>query len=63
MAEERIHPKEPDYVACEVCLEEIPGSVSASHEADEYAKHYCGIECYTMWKEERALDDTKEQNK
>ena len=46
-------PKEPDNVACEVCLTEIPESVSISHEANEYAQHFCGIECYSVWKEKQ----------
>lgn len=58
---DKIHPQEPVYLACKVCLEEIPISVSASHEADEYTQHYCGIECYTLWKSEQdqSLDNTE----
>ena len=48
---EKPFPKEPENVACEVCLEEIPKSAAASHEADQYAQHFCGIECYSQWKE------------
>jgi len=60
---EKIFPQEPVYVACKVCLEEIPKSVSASHEANEYAQHFCGIECYTIWKEEQepVTDQTNKQ--
>ncbi|KPJ91048.1 MAG: hypothetical protein AMJ53_12445 [Gammaproteobacteria bacterium SG8_11] len=46
-------PKEPDYVACQVCLDEIPQSVAISHEANEYTQHFCGIECYSLWKEKQ----------
>jgi hypothetical protein len=46
-------PKEPDSVACQVCLDEIPPSVAISHEADEYTQHFCGIECYSVWKEKQ----------
>ena len=42
-------PKEPDTVACQVCLKEIPESVAMSSEAAEYTQHYCGIECYRQW--------------
>jgi hypothetical protein len=48
-------PKEPDNVACQVCLEEIPLSVAISHEADQYTQHFCGIECYSLWKEKKEL--------
>jgi hypothetical protein len=53
----KIIPKEPESVACKVCLEEIPQSVSKSHEANEYAQHFCGIECYTLWKKEQEQAD------
>ena len=43
-------PVEPEYLTCQICLEEIPESVSKSQEADEYAQHFCGIECYSLWK-------------
>ena len=45
-------PTEPENLACEICLEEIPESVANSHEADEYTQHFCGIECYSIWKSE-----------
>ena len=45
-------PIEPDNIACHVCLTEIPKSVSYSQEADEYTQHFCGIECYSIWKQQ-----------
>jgi hypothetical protein len=45
-------PKEPEYVACEVCLAQIPKSASISVEADQYAQYFCGIECYAQWKQQ-----------
>jgi hypothetical protein len=45
-------PTEPGYVACEVCLAEIPESVAMSSEGDEYTQHFCGIDCYNRWREE-----------
>lgn len=46
---ERIAPVEPKNLTCIVCLTEIPESVAASSEADEYAQHFCGIDCYAKW--------------
>ena len=43
-------PIEPEYLACQICLEEIPESAGNNHEADEYTQHFCGIECYSVWK-------------
>ena len=45
-------PEEPSNVACSVCLTEIPESVAASSEADDYTQHFCGITCYTQWRNE-----------
>ena len=46
-------PHEPESVACEICLQEIPQSVAINQEGDDYAQHFCGIECYALWKETR----------
>lgn len=47
-------PKEPDNVVCDICLTEIPESVAVSSEGDEYAQHFCGITCYTKWRDEHS---------
>lgn len=57
---EKLKPSEPDLVACNVCLEEIPKSAAISQEADTYAQYYCGIDCYSQWKQQE--DDTKAQD-
>ena len=44
------HPAEPDPIACEVCLAEIPGSVAHSAEGPDYVHHYCGLECLAQWR-------------
>ena len=46
-------PREPENLTCKVCLEEIPSSVSTSQEGDEYTQHFCGIECYSIWKQKQ----------
>jgi hypothetical protein len=51
MAEKPV-PTEPNYIACRVCLEQIPKSASISVEADQYTQHFCGIECYSLWKQQ-----------
>lgn len=53
-------PKEPDNVNCEVCLTEIPESVAMSSEADEYTQHFCGIDCYHKWRDDKESDQDKE---
>ncbi|MCG6969140.1 MAG: DUF3330 domain-containing protein [Gammaproteobacteria bacterium] len=54
-------PKQPDTVACQVCLEEIPSSVAISQEADVYTQHFCGIECYALWKEKHKKEQLPEE--
>ena len=46
---EKIKPRDPDMVACEVCLKEIPLSEAKSSEASDYVLHYCSLECYAKW--------------
>ncbi len=47
---EKLPPSKSDNVACNICLTEIPESVAMSSEADEYTQYFCGIECYTQWR-------------
>ena len=46
-------PEEPEIVACTICLTEIPVSVAMSSEGDEYTQHFCGMTCYTQWRNEK----------
>ena len=52
---DKLVPKEPAKVSCDVCLKEIPESVAVSSEADEYTQHFCGTECYDKWKDSEKL--------
>ena len=44
---------EPEKVACEVCLKEIPLSEATSVKATDYIVYYCGLECYDQWKKQK----------
>ncbi len=59
---EKITPAETEYVTCAVCLKEIPASVAMSQEGDEYTQHFCGLECYSKWKQQRAEEPEPEGN-
>jgi len=48
---EKFKPAEPDIVACEICLKDIPDSVAQTMEGEDYIHHYCGLECYKIWQE------------
>ncbi len=54
------HPKptEPDHVACDVCMTEIPRSVATNFEADDYTLHFCGLTCYEKWQKTRSSGDS-----
>ena len=43
-------PKETT-IDCEVCLKEIPASGAKSVETEDYIVHFCGLNCYKVWKE------------
>lgn len=44
---------EPEKVACEVCLKEIPVSEATSVKATDYVVYYCGLECYDKWRKQK----------
>ncbi len=46
-----------DFVACEICLKEIPVSEAKSEEASGYVAHFCGLECYAIWKAQQQEDN------
>ncbi|MDH5480678.1 MAG: DUF3330 domain-containing protein [Nitrosomonas sp.] len=56
MSEQR-KPLDPEQVACEVCLKEIPISEAKSEEASDYVIHYCSLDCYAKWKEQNTEND------
>ena len=43
---------EDEKVECKVCLKEVPVSEARSEEATDYVVHFCGLECYSKWKEQ-----------
>ena len=40
---------EPDRVACEICLREVPRSEASVAEATDYVAYFCGLDCYQKW--------------
>lgn len=43
-------PVEADRVSCAVCLKEVPVAEATIAEATDYFVHFCGLECYEIWK-------------
>jgi hypothetical protein len=50
-------PGEVERVACEICLKEVPISEAIVPEATDYVVHFCGLECYQKWKNQRGKPD------
>ena len=55
-------PVEPETIACDVCLKDIPKNVGQSMEGGDYIHHFCGLECYNKWQETEATDKSKAVN-
>jgi hypothetical protein len=50
MAQDKSGKQDEALVSCDVCLKEIPASEARSDEADDYVRHFCGLECYDKWR-------------
>jgi hypothetical protein len=44
------------FVACEVCLKEIPRSVARSQEGSDYVLYFCGDKCFAEWQKDQSED-------
>lgn len=51
-------PVQDETVECKVCLKEVPISEAKSEEATDYVVHFCGLECYTKWKEQNQKQES-----
>jgi len=55
-------PVEEQQVACEICMKEVPVSEAQSAEATEYVVHFCGLDCYAVWRAQRNHDTAEEKS-
>ena len=44
--------EQQEKVECHICLKEIPASGARSEETKDYVLHFCGLDCYSRWKEQ-----------
>ena len=51
MSEDK-QPRQDEKVECKVCMKEVPLSEARSEEATDYVVHFCGLECYSKWKQQ-----------
>ena len=56
------NPIELEKVSCEICRKEVPLSEATVPEAEEYVAHFCGLDCYTQWKEQ-SLRERQQRDK
>ncbi len=47
------------FVACKVCLTEIPMSEASSSEASDYVVYFCGLDCYEKWRKQDPNNDSE----
>ena len=50
-------PVKVEQVACEISLKEVPLSEAIVPEATDYVAHFCGLDCYQKWKNQRGETD------
>ena len=53
----------PEQISCDVCHKEIPLSEANRFEAQDYVAHFCGLECFSTWKDRSAADPRQEKKK
>ncbi len=54
------HPvAETKNIPCDVCHKEIPLSEAQHFEAQDYVVHFCGLDCYSTWKQRSELQERK----
>ena len=58
------HPR-PDTVtekiSCDICHKEIPLSEANRFEVEDYVAHFCGLECYSTWKQRSESPDQQQK--
>ena len=57
MNDDKTTTQQEDKVECKVCLKEVPISEARSEEATDYVLHFCGLECYTKWKDQNEKNE------
>lgn len=53
MTDKKMKPTEPELIACDVCMKEIPKDVARSEEGRDYVYHFCGQDCFDKWHQQK----------
>jgi len=48
---DKMPPKEPEHVSCDICMKEVPIDEASSFAAVNYVINCCGLDCFSKWKE------------
>jgi len=54
---------ENETISCEVCQKEIPLSEAARFEAEDYVAHFCGLECFSKWKQRSEAEKQRDKKR
>lgn len=57
MSEHDTDKQDDALVSCEICMKEIPATEARSEEADDYVRHFCGLDCYDKWRSQAEKPD------
>lgn len=58
-----LRPDQVEIIQCEICMKEIPASEASSAEAQDYVRHFCGLECFDRWSRQTSNETAEEENK
>lgn len=42
-----------EHVECNICMKEVPRSEAQVDEASDYVAHFCGLDCFDKWKNQK----------
>ncbi len=61
-----VHPRPSlvaEQVSCAICHKEVPLSEANHFEVQDYIAHFCGLECYSEWKQRSEALERQQQSK
>lgn len=58
-----LRPDQAEIIQCDICMKEIPASEARSAEAQDYVRHFCGLECFDRWSKQDSREQVQEEDK
>lgn len=52
-----------ETIPCDVCHKEIPLSEARHFEAQDYVAHFCGLDCFSTWKQRSEAQNLKDKQR